>query len=254
MKPRYKTILISLMSLTILIAGYNIYLRIKETSEQKIKFHVFEYSNNNIFNSYFRKIPVLYDSLIKIERTNRFNKDFTLYKVDNDIFGGTPSIHYLIFNKDNGGITELKSVSLLNRIKNFDNFDWNTYHSYLIDLNEFNYVYSSPQIKTDSLINNYTSLLADINDSIHFRKINSIIDIELILKNLPKETYNVSSVFEFELIENYDFLNSINENEKYYWFYDKGIIRFEFIINGNRQFEKVESNQIGYIGNEIIYL
>lgn len=254
MKPRYKTILISLVSLTILIAGYNIYLRIKETSEQKVKFHVFEYSNNNIFNSYFRKITVLYDSLIKIERTNRFNKDFTLYKVDNDIFGGTPSIHYLIFNKDNGEITELKSVSLLNRIKNFDNFDWNTFHSYLIDLNEFNYVYSSPQIKTDSLVDNYARLLANINDSIHFRKINSILDIELILKNLPKKTYNVSSVFESELIENYDFFNSINENKKYYWFYDRGIIRFEFIINENREFEKVESNQIGYIGNEIIHL
>jgi len=253
MKARNRTILISLVSLTILIAGYHVFLRLKETSEQKIKFHVFEYSNNNILNSYFRKIPALYDNSIKIERTNRFNKDYTLYKVDNDIYGGTPSIHYLILNKDNGRITELKSASLLNRIKDFDDFNWDTYHSYLIDLNEFNYVYSSQQNKADSLIDNYARLLADINDSIHFRKINSIRDIALILKNLPKDTYNVSSVFESELIENYDFLNSIDENEKYYWFYDRGIVRFEFIINENKEFEKMESNQIGFIGNEIIH-
>ncbi len=254
MKPRYKTILISFLSLTILIVGYHIYLRFKETSEQKIKFHVFEYSNNNIINSYFRKIPTLYDSLIKIERTNRFNKDYTLYKADNDIYGGTPSIHYLIFNKDNGEITELKSASLLNRVENFDSIDWNAIHSNLIDLNEFNYVYSFPHINTDPLFDNYARLLANIIDSIHFRKIISIMDIELILKNLPKETYNMSSVFESELIENYEFLNSINENEKYYWFYDRGVIKFEFKLNENNELEKVETSRIGYIGNEIVHL
>ena len=253
MKLYQKLILIFLLSILIVIVGYHFYLRFNETSEHKIKFHVFEYTNKNIINSYLRKIPDIYDKSIKVERTDKFNKDYTLYKIDNDIFGGTPSIHYLIYDKDKSKISELKTVSLLNRIKDYDAFDWDTYHSYLIDLNEFNYVFSSTQTKPDSLIENYARLLAVINDSIHFRKITSKTDIEKLLRNLPKNTYNVGSVYESELIDNYNFLDSINVNEKYYWFYDMGIIRFRFKINKNQEFEKVETNQMGFIGNEIIH-
>jgi len=254
MKTRYKTILISILTFTILVVGFHIYLRLNETSEDKTRFHVFEYSNKNLLNSYLRKIPNKYDGLIKIERTDRFNKEYNLYKVDNDIYGGTPSFHYLVFNKDNWTVSELKSGSLLKRIKNPETFDTRFIYSYLIDLNKFNYVYSFPNIEEQTLIDNYARLLSNINDSIHFRKINSKKDIDLILKNYPQNENNMRLLFESELLDNYDFLDSINEYEKYYWFYDKGIIRFKYDFNETGGIEHMETYKIGYLGNEVVHI
>jgi hypothetical protein len=253
MNSKIKTILIVTLILIIFI-GYHLNMRFKETSDWKVKFHVYEYYNRNILNLYLRRIPILYDTLLKVERTEKYSKEYTLYKVDNGIYGGTPSIHYLIFNKDNGEITELKSESLLKNIKNWDNFDSKSIYSYLIDLNEFNYVYSNSRIEKQELFQIYCRLLANIEDSIYFREIKNIKDIEKVLLNLPKEKNKMSTLYESDLINKFEFLDSLNQDEKYYWYYDKGIIRFRFIINAKNELEQVESYKIGYLGNEVIHL
>jgi len=70
----------------LIIIGYHLNRRFNETSDWKVKFHVYEYSSKNIMNSYLRSIPILYDTLIKVERIDKFSKEYTLYRVENNIY------------------------------------------------------------------------------------------------------------------------------------------------------------------------
>jgi hypothetical protein len=61
--------------------------------------------------------------MIDIEIIEPYSKELNLYKVDNNIYGGIPDIHYVLYNKDNGEITDLKSELIFKRIKDPENND-----------------------------------------------------------------------------------------------------------------------------------
>ena len=91
--------------------------------------------------------------MIDVEVIEPYSKELNLFKVNNDIYGGTPDIHYIVYNKGNGEINDLKSEFLFRKIKDPENIDFDTIDSYSIDVLTFRQIFE-PHLKTKEEVAN----------------------------------------------------------------------------------------------------
>jgi hypothetical protein len=246
-----RRILIGLLIIIGGLTGVNLYKRITEDSDLKVKFHVYSQQNAKPFEILFRKIPTLYDTMIDIEIIEPYSKELNLYKVNNDIYGGTPDIHYIVYNKDNGEINELKSDYLFQRINDTENIDFDTIDSYAIDISTFNQIFS-PHLKTsEEIADKYAELLTNTLDSTDFKRIKQNSDIGLILSSHRKTKFPM--IDEEKTITDFGFINHTGDNEFLYWFYDMGIIKIQLFFKDGRV-TNVKTLRLGNLGVEIKHL
>lgn len=193
----------------------------------------------------------MYDTMINIEIIEPYSKELNLYKVDNDIYGGTPDLHYVIYNKDNGEITDLKSELLFKKIKDPENVDLDTIDSYSIDILAFRQIFE-PRLKTsEEIADNYARLLANTLDSINFKRIKQSNDIEPILSSHRKTQFPM--IDEKKTIKDFEFVNNLADNEFLYWFYDKGLIKIQVDLNDGH-LANIKTLRLGNLGVETTHL
>ena len=246
-----RRILIGLLIIIVGPTGVNLYKRFTEDSDLKVKFHIYSQQNAKPFEILFRKIPALYDTMIDIEIIEPYSKELNLYRVNNDIYGGTPDIHYVVYNKDNGEINDLKSNYLFRRVKDPDNIDFDTIDSYSIDISTFKQIFE-PHLKTsEEIADKYAELLANTLDPTDFKKIKQSGDIESILSSHKKTHFPM--IDEDKTITEFGFINHIGENEFLYWFYDKGLIKIQLFFKDGR-LTNVNTLRLGNLGIEIKHL
>lgn len=159
--------------------------RWSEDSEFATKFRVYIDQSNNPIDRRFRRIPTSYDTMIKITLVDPSSKEINLYRVDNDIFGGTPDIHYLVYDKDHISVSYLKSNFLFRRLDEGVDIDLDTIDAYSIELNTFNKVFAPHLKNPESVADRYAELLANSTDSLSFRRITHESEITEIRNMLP---------------------------------------------------------------------
>ena len=246
-----RRILIGLLIVILGLTGVNLYKRFTEDSEFKVKFHIYSQLTEKPLEILFRHIPVMYDTMIDIEIIEPYSKELNLYKIDNDIYGGTPDLHYVIYNKDNGELTSLKSELLFKEIKDPENVDLDTIDSYSIDIQTFRQIFE-PHLKTsEEIADKYARLLTNTLDSIDFKRIKKSNDIESILSIHGKTQYPM--IDDEKTITDFEFVNNLADNEFLYWFYDKGLIKFQVNFNDGR-LTNVRTLRLGNLGVEITHL
>lgn len=246
-----KRILIGLLIVILGLTSVNVYKRFTEDSDFKVKFYVYSQRIGKPLEILFRQIPVMYDTLIDIEIIEPYSKELNLYRVDFDIFGGTPDLQYVIYNKDNGEITDLKSELLFKKIKSPENVDLDTIDSYSIDIQAFRLIFE-PHLKTsEEIAHKYAGLLTNTLDPINFKRIKQSNDIELILSFHRKTQFPM--IDEKKTIKDFEFLNNLADNEFLYWFFDKGLIKIQVDLSDGH-LTNIKTLRLGNIGVEKTHL
>lgn len=243
-----RRILIGLLIVILGLTSLNLYKRITEDSDFKVKFHVYSQRSAKSIEILLRKIPIRYDTIIKIDIIEPYSKELNLYKVNIDIYGGMPDVHYIVYDKDNREIGDLKSEYLFANIKDPDHIDFDTIDSYCIDLKIFKQVFQSRLTSGEAIANKYAELLASSTDSTDFKRIKGSADIESI-KRTHHQT-KAPMIAEDETIKDFGFLNDTGPNEYLYWFYDKGLMKIQLDFN-NTQLNNVRTLRLGNLGVEI---
>jgi hypothetical protein len=189
--------------------------------------------------------------MIDIEIIEPYSKELNLYKVDNNIYGGIPDIHYVLYNKDNGEITDLKSELIFKRIKDPENIDLDTIDSYSIDILAFRQIFE-PHLKTsEEIADKYAGLLTNTLDTIDFKRIKQSNDIELILSSHRKTQSPM--IDEEKTITDFGFVNNLGDNEFLYWFYDKGLVKIQVDLK-DEHLTNIKTLRLGNLGVEIKHL
>jgi hypothetical protein len=246
-----RRILIGLLIIILGLTGVNLYKRFTEDSNFKVKFHIYSQSAAKPTEILFRRIPTLYDTMIDVDIIEPYNKVLNLYRIDNDIFGGSPSLHYVVYDKDNGKINDLKSNFLFRRIKKPDKIDFDTIDSYSIDISTFKQIFE-PHLKTsEGIADKYAELLSNTLDSTYFKRIKKSSDIEPILSSHRKTQSPM--IDEDKTITDFGFINHIGDNEFLYWFYDKGLIKIRLDFE-HGHLTNVKTLRLGNLGVEIRHL
>jgi len=174
---------------------------------------------------------------------------------------GVPDYSYLIYYKNKYKIVYLKSERLVEYAVDKGLVDVNEvekYYDLVVDKVEFNKIYKS--------LNRYQKQIAFANlcrtsmDTTTYRLIETKTDIDNVLSWRPKEieyvidtngiNKNDISLNDFSFLENNEKLNNV----LYYWYFDSGLIKFNFIFNDNEELVSVGYEDLGYLGNEIFYL
>lgn len=246
-----KRILIGLVVIVLGLAGVNLAKRTMESSDYAVKFHIYQYTTENPLDILLRRIPENLDTLMKVDIIEPYRKELSLYKVDNDIFGGTPDFHYVVYDKDNHEINDLKSRFLYLKIDDPDKVDLDTVDSYSVDLLTFRQIFEPYFTSNGDIADRYARLLADNTDSIRFKRIKEKSDIDFI--TLSNRMTGPPMVNEDELIKDFDFLTQLTQDEFVYWFYDKGLIKIHLTFKDGH-IDKVKTERLGRLGVEIRHL
>lgn len=244
-------VLIGLLIVTLGVTSINLYKRFTEHSDFKVKFHVYSLRTGKPLEILFRTIPTLYDTMIDVDIIEPFGKELNLYKINNDIYGGTPDLHYVVYDKGNRQIRDLKSDFLLRRFRDLENVDFDTIDSYSIDISTFKEIFD-PHLKTsEEIADKYAELLASSVDSTDFKRIRQIGDIKPI-KDLHSSTHN-PLIDEDEIIRDFTFVNHLVANEFLYWFYDKGLVKIRLDFDDG-SLKNVKTLRVGNLGIETTHL
>lgn len=246
-----RRIIVALFVAFLTLACINWYRRSTEGLDFKIKFHVYRQQAGTPLEIILRTIKPSYDSLISAERTNLPTKDknIGLYKVNNNIFGGSPDIHYLIVNRETGAIDDLKSRFLFREIEDYETIDFDTIDSYSVDVSAFRKVFETSVMTLDEISARYAVLLSNSEDSVDFKKIIQTEDIDQLLQSHVR----ISMFDEGGNITDFGFLSQRKEHEFYYWFYDKGIVKIQ-VDYENGFLKSIETQRMGYLGIEVVHL
>jgi len=246
-----KRLLIGLLIVALGLGSINLYKRLTEDSNFKVKFHVYSQETGKLLEILFRTIPSHYDTMIDVNIIEPYSKELNLYKVDNDIFGGTPDLHYVVYNKDNGKISDLKSNYLFRRIRDPENIDFDTIDSHSVDIVTFRQVFESHLKTGEEFSDKYAELLSNMLDSTYFKRIRSSSDIEAILDTHTKTQSPM--IDGSKTITDFEFIGHLNDNEFLYWFYDKGLIRIQLNFKDGH-LAQVKTLRMGNLGVEIKHL
>jgi hypothetical protein len=246
-----KRILIGLLIIILGLTSVNLYKRFTEDSDYKVKFHIYSQRTGKPLEILFRNIPTLYDTMIDVEIIEPYSKELNLYRVNNDIYGGTPDIHYIVYDKDNGQITELKSDLLAWKIKDVENAHFDTLDSYFIDLVTFRQIFESRLTTKEQIADKYAELLTNTLDTTYFKRVKQSSDIEQILDS-HRETQS-PMVADDKTITDFEFSNNLDENQFLYWFYDKGLIKIQLDFKDGH-LTNVKTLRLGNLGIEIGHL
>jgi|GEM_PF-2875097 hypothetical protein len=224
--------------------------RWSEDSEFATKFRVYIDQSNNPIDRLFRRIPTSYDKMIKITLVDPSSKEINLYRVDNDIFGGTPDIHYLVYDKDHSSVSYLKSSFLFRRLDEGVDIDLDTIDAYSIELNTFNKVFA-PHLKTpESVADKYAELLANSTDSLSFRRITHESEITEIRNMLPANQEPM--IDSTRTLTEFGFISELSEDEFIFWYYDKGLLKLTVQVTDGTLI-KARTKRIGNLGVEITH-
>jgi hypothetical protein len=243
-----KRILIGLLVIVVGLASVNLIKRTTESSDYAVKFHIYRYTTENLFDILLRRIPENLDTLMKVDIIEPYGKDVSLYKVDNDIFGGAPDFHYVVYDKDNHEINDLKSRFLYLKIDDPDKVDLDTIDSYSVDLLIFRQIFEPYFTSNEDIADRYARILAYDTDSVKFKRIKERSDVDFI--TLSNRKTGPPNVNEDELIKDLSFLTHLTRDEFVYWFYDKGLIKIHLTFKDGHV-EKVTTERLGRLGVEI---
>lgn len=243
-----KKLLYELLIVALGLTGINLFKRITEDSDQKVKFHVYNNRTGNLIGSIFRTIPATYDTMIDLEIIEPYSKELNLYRVNLDIYGGTPDIHYVVYDKDNHEIKELKSDFLASEI---ESFDYDTILASLIDKSVFRQIFDGRLTMEEQIADKCAELLANSLSSADFKKIKDESDLLDIL-NSHQKTHS-PMIDEKETISDFSFLGDLSDNEFLYWFYDHGLVKLTIDMKDGH-FDNLKTLRIGNLGVEIIHL
>ncbi len=212
------------------------------------KFAVYQIESNNILYSLIRLIPATV-SIRMEEKEIQKKGSYTLIKLNDKKYN--PSNQYYFLKNGN----KLSPLKIVFPPVNDKNITIENYHSYLINKDVFNEYITVfyPNIDNQSIINKYCLFLSTIMDTTSYRVISNIEDIRLIIDENPKKINHPYP--EHKLIQNFQTIFDKNKsnNRTIVWFYDKGVIKLEYIIKNNK-IESINTNFIGYIGNEVIHM
>lgn len=242
-----KRIVIGLVLAVLGLLSVNLAKRSTESSDYAVKFHIYHYTTKNPLDILLRTIPDNFDTLIKVDIIEPHRKELSLYKVDNDIFGGTPDVHYVVYNKDNHEIKDLKSRFLLLKLDEPDKVDLEAIDSYTIDLLTFRQIFEPYFTSNEDIADRYARILADDTDSVRFKRIKEKSDIDFITQSNRRAS--APDVNDEEIIRDLNFLTELTQDEFVYWFYDKGLIKIHLTFKAG-QIEKVTTKRLGNLGIE----
>lgn len=246
-----KRILIGLLIIILGLTCINMYKRFTEDSDFKVKFHVYSQRTGKPLEILFRNIPTLYDTMIDVEIVEPYSKELNLYRINNDIYGGTPDIHYIVYDKDNGQITDLKSDLLAWKINGIENAHFDTLDSYFIDIVAFRQIFEPRLTTREEIADKYAELLTNTTDSTYFKRIKRSNDIDQIL-NSKRETQS-PPIDEGKTITDFEFANKLGDNEFLYWYYDKGLIQIQLDFRDGH-LANVKTLRLGNLGIEVRHL
>lgn len=252
--------LLKILSIILLIIfTYPFIKKFTESKEYKMNVHLYqseEYSNP--IYRYLRVIPKSHIGKYEIIKvTDSLN--YQIYRVDD--YGATGHM-YLTYRKNK--IVDLMSHNLvIDAIKKgfVNKNEINRYYDLVVNKKEFNKIYRHLDKKSKQII--YSNLFRTSLDSSTYHLVENKSDVNSILKLRPKSEgtvieYLIDSTRQISLhdesIKDFTFLDSSNENVIYYWYYDKGLMKFEFKYNSSGDISSVNYLDLGYLGNEITHL
>lgn len=243
-----RILIVALVTITLSLVLIHFGRRWSEDSELATKFRVYIDQSNDPIDRLFRRIPTRYDTMIGITLIDPSSKEINLYRVDNDIFGGTPDIHYLVYDKDHSSVSYLKSNFLFRRLDDAVNVCLDTIDAYSIDLHTFNKVFA-PHLKTpESVANKYAELLANSTDSLSFRRIIHESEITEIQNRLPASQEPM--IDPTRTLTEFGFISELSEDEFIFWYYDKGLLKLKVDVTGGR-LNELRTIRLGNLGVEI---
>lgn len=261
-----KRLLKILLIILLIFIVYPLIKKRTETKEYQIRFHVFKSEKfSNPINRYSRLIPKRYVDkyeLIMIADS----LDYQIYRVE-DLIYGVPRHSYFIYRKDRNKIIDLMSQNLVIKALNdglIKEDEVDKYYDFVVNKNAFNEIYRYSDKRDKQLI--YSNLFRTSFDSTTFRLITRKSDIDSVLKYRPKSEgtiveYMIDSttrqpVEHDESIKDFSFLQDsiLNDNVIYYWYFDKGLIKFEFEYDNSGDIISIDYKDLGYLGNEIIHI
>ena len=243
-----KKIFVGLLIVVLGLVGINMLKRITEDSEHKVKFFVYNNRTGNFVSSIFRTIPPMYDTMIDLEIIEPYSKELNIYRVNLDIYGGSPDIHHIVYDKDNREISILQSDLL---VRGMQSFDYDTILASFIDTRAFRQIFDGRLTTAEQIADKCAELLASSLNSEDFKRIQGESDV-LVIQNSHQRTHS-PMIDEEEIISDFSFINDLSDNEFLYWFYDYGLVKITIDIR-HAHLDKVRTLRLGNLGVEITHL
>lgn len=214
-----------------------------------IDYQIFKYERGYFFNKIIKKVPKYYKQSYEKNLVEK-GKHYEITYVINQSIGSEFFYYYIEFNhKPEAG---LLSAPPHYRFRSNSSVTMENYMSYIVDVGLFNmYTKAIGLTSVEEKINHYIRFLERRDDSIKsVYPINNKNDLENVSKILPMNTFNPpGSPLDINQIE----LDTIGDFTRYYWISYAGLYRYSFKTN-NRGELQVESERIGFVGNEAIFM
>lgn len=123
--------------------------------------------------------------------------------------------------------------------------------SYLISLEAFNLYLKMKGLKDEkAIVDKYVFFLSRPNESFSYHLIKTKKDIQDIVQRRPPKLRATLEALDYHLLD----INALNLQQEeglyYYWVYNKGLIKFKFSFDEDGAVENVESEILGFLGNE----
>ncbi len=214
-----------------------------------VDYQIFKYERGYFFNGMIKKVPQNYKQrLIRtvVEKGNHYEITYVV----NQNFGTQYFYYYIEFNnKPEAGIL---SAPPHYRFRSNSSVTMENYMSYIVDIDLLNkYTKTLGLNSVEEKIHHYVRFLERWDDSVKsIYPIKNKNDLEKVSKIFPMNTFNPEgSPIDISQIE----LDTSNNFIKYYWISYAGLYRYSFTTNKRGELQ-VESERIGFVGNEAIFM
>lgn len=204
----------------------------------------------SLLQKILREVPNNYLERVELEKLEIGKGVEVINVVDRN--SSVYSNFIVLRNRNDNGHTFLKAypVSLVGN-KPFKEEDFMNHVSRLISLDAFNlYIQLKGIKKSSEIINKYVYFLSIPNDKYSYKKITHKQDIKNLLIKRPPEFMGILESTGFPLLDIEDLHLEQEEGIHYYWIYNKGLVKFRFVFNENCTVKNVESEILGFLGNE----
>lgn len=242
MIKKYRVFIFSLIILSIVI--FNIKENKPRSALAQIYFKDHKY---DLYHKIMGTVPDNFSDRVKLEVIED-EDEYSLLRIIDHRYSIT-SIYYVLRVDKKEKFIKSDSFSLIN-VQIGNDAKLSEILSYTIDTEIFNeYTKLSGISNKEHVIKKYIFFLSNPHSSDHYEIIEHKSEIDSIVTYRPLETKGnlevVGNILDIETLT-LDF----SSDAVYCWFFNHGLVRFYFQINKGLQVEKVESENLGFLGNE----
>ena len=257
MGKRLKPILANVWVKLLILAGVvlvGLVYRVYFSSINSYQFMLYASETNGYsMNRLLGILPKSYKERFKEKTLESLNGKVLINVIDSK--GATMPNYIIVKQKKSESFQFLKAYPLnLTEARNISNRDliWKEHVSFLINLDAFNEYINEKNFKSKSqIVNKYFYFLSDPNDSQSYAILSDSIKLQQLIVKKPLANMNFIETVGGNIIESQSIsFENLDESNILCWLYNYGIVRFRFVFDEKMTILSVESEIVGYLGNE----